>query len=106
MIRLRSHPSDKVVLNDLDREVINRTFGACRAITQISKYMTRTVRPVHPFHPLVSRLFHPITVSVWKTDWKLAPEIIGTIVVDLGPNFLSGGFDGGTSYLVWSTHGS
>lgn len=40
LARLRSQPG---TLDDLDREVINMTYGACRAITQLSKYMTRTV---------------------------------------------------------------
>jgi hypothetical protein len=41
--RIRTAYPEPIVFDDMDRQVVTATFEACRSITLISKYMTRTV---------------------------------------------------------------
>jgi hypothetical protein len=45
--RIRSAYPEPIVFDDTDRQVVTATFDACRSITLISKYMTRTVSYIH-----------------------------------------------------------
>jgi hypothetical protein len=45
--RIRSAYPEPIVFDDTDRQVVTATFEACRSITLISKYMTRTVSYLH-----------------------------------------------------------
>lgn len=90
--RLRSSPVETVLLDDLDRDVINMTYGACKAITQLSKYMTRTVS-------------HKSTLGTNVELTDAAPPPIRSIMVDLGSDFLCGRVHGRSGYLVWLTLG-
>lgn len=88
--RIRAGYPESIVFDDTDRQVVTSTFDACRSITLISKYLTRTVSYV--------RLSGCEVLMV-------ASSFGSQIVVNLGSNFLWGSIDGGASHLVRNVYG-
>jgi hypothetical protein len=58
--RIRSAYPEPIVFDDTDRQVVTATFEACRSITLISKYMTRTVSYLH----------------LWQVVWLMSSTLV------------------------------